>query len=63
MWSSLINVDLILVQGDKNGSICILLHDNLQFCHYHLLKMLSHMYMCVCVSIHIYNYFFKLFSY
>ena len=35
MWSSLIHLDLSFVQGDKNGSIHILLHDN---CH--LLKML-----------------------
>jgi hypothetical protein len=34
MWSSLINLDLTLVQGDKNGSICILLHDNCQLCQY-----------------------------
>jgi hypothetical protein len=41
MWSSLIHLDLALVQGDKNGSIHILLHDNRQLCQYHLLKMLS----------------------
>jgi hypothetical protein len=29
MWSSLIHLDLCFVQGDKNGSIHILLHDNL----------------------------------
>ena len=28
MWSSLIHLDLSFVQGGKNGSICILLHDN-----------------------------------
>ena len=28
MWSSLIHLDLTLVQGDRNGSIHILLHDN-----------------------------------
>jgi hypothetical protein len=32
MWSSLIHLDLTLAQGDKNGSICILLHDNCQLC-------------------------------
>jgi hypothetical protein len=41
MWSSLIHLDLTLVQGDRNGSIHILLHDNLQLCQHHLLKMLS----------------------
>ena len=29
MWSSLIHLDLSYVQGDKNGSICILLNDYL----------------------------------
>jgi hypothetical protein len=29
MWSSLIHLDLILVQGDRNGSIRILLHEYL----------------------------------
>jgi hypothetical protein len=37
MWRSFIHLDLSFVQGDKNGSICILLHANCQ----HLLKMLS----------------------
>jgi hypothetical protein len=32
MWSSLIHLDLTLVQGDKYGSIRILLHDNNQLC-------------------------------
>jgi hypothetical protein len=41
MWSSLIHLDLTLVQGDRNGSICILLHDNHQLSQLHLLKMLS----------------------
>jgi hypothetical protein len=30
MWSSLIHLDLSFVQGDENGSIHILLHDNRQ---------------------------------
>jgi hypothetical protein len=42
MWSSLTHLDLSFVQGDRNGSICILLHDNRQFCQHHLLKMLSY---------------------
>ena len=29
-WSSLIHLDLNFLQGDKNGSICILLHANCQ---------------------------------
>jgi hypothetical protein len=33
MWSSLIHLDLTLVQGDRNGSIRILLRDNHQLCH------------------------------
>jgi hypothetical protein len=41
MWSSLIHLELRFVQGDKNGSIRILLHDNLQLSQHHLLKMLS----------------------
>jgi hypothetical protein len=41
MWSSLIHLDLTLVQEDKNGLIRILLHDNHQLCQHHLLKMLS----------------------
>ena len=41
MWSSLIHLDLALVQGDRNGSIHILLHDNRQLCQHQLLKMLS----------------------
>jgi hypothetical protein len=41
MWSFLIHLDLTLVQRDRNGSICILLHDNHHLCQHHLLKMLS----------------------
>jgi hypothetical protein len=41
MWCSLIHSDLTLVQGDRNGSIRILLHFNRQLCQHHLLKMLS----------------------
>ena len=32
MWRSLIHLDLSFVQGDKNGSIHILLYDNCQLC-------------------------------
>ena len=41
MWSSLTHLDLTLVQGDRNGLIHILLHDNHQLCQHHLLKMQS----------------------
>jgi hypothetical protein len=41
MWRSLIHLDLSFVQGDKNGSICILLHADHQLNQHHLLKMLS----------------------
>jgi hypothetical protein len=34
-------LDLSFVQGDKNGSIGILLHDNCQLNQHHLVKMLS----------------------
>jgi hypothetical protein len=41
MWSSLIHLDLSFVQGNKNRSICILLHASQQLSQHHLLKMLS----------------------
>jgi hypothetical protein len=41
MWRSLIHLDLRFVQRDKNGSICILLHDSHELCQHHLFKMLS----------------------
>jgi hypothetical protein len=41
MWSSLIHLDLNFVQGDKKGSIHIILHDNCQLSQHYLLKMLS----------------------
>jgi hypothetical protein len=34
------SLGLEFLQGDKNGSICILLHAILQWKHHHLLKML-----------------------
>jgi hypothetical protein len=40
-WSSLIHLDLSFLQGDKYGSIRILLHNTYQLCQHHLLKMLS----------------------
>jgi hypothetical protein len=42
MWRYLIHLELSFVQGDKNGSIRILLHDNPQLCQHLLLKMLSY---------------------
>jgi hypothetical protein len=47
LWRSLIHLDLSFVQGDKNGSICIVLHDNRQLYQHHLLKMLSFFYWMV----------------
>jgi hypothetical protein len=41
MCHSLIHLDLSFVQGDKNGSIHIILHDSCQLCQHHLLEMLS----------------------
>jgi hypothetical protein len=41
MWSSLIHLDLSYVQGDKNESIYILLHTDLQLNKHQLLKILS----------------------
>ena len=41
MWRSLIHLDLSFVQGDKNGSICILLHADHQLNQHYLLKILS----------------------
>jgi len=40
MCRSLIHLDLSFVQEDKNGTICILLHADLQLNLHHLLKML-----------------------
>jgi hypothetical protein len=37
MVRSLVHSDLSFVEGDKYGSICILLHANHQFDQYHLL--------------------------
>ena len=44
MWRSLIHLELSLVQGDKNGSICILLHADLQLNQHHMLEMNPHTY-------------------
>jgi hypothetical protein len=41
MWRSLIHLDLNIVQGDKNGSIRILLHADCQLSQHYLLKMVS----------------------
>jgi hypothetical protein len=40
MWKSLIHLDLRFVQGNKNGSICIVLHANHQLNEHCFLKML-----------------------
>ena len=41
MLRSLIHLNLSFVQGDKYGSICILLHADIQVDQHHLLKMFS----------------------
>jgi len=41
MWKALIHLDLSFVQGNKKGSICILLHADHQLNQYHLLEILS----------------------
>jgi hypothetical protein len=51
MWRSLIHLDLSFVQGDKNGSIHILLPDNCQLCHHQLLKMLYFFHWMVLVPL------------
>jgi hypothetical protein len=38
MWRSLIHLELSFVQGDKNGSIFILLHANCQFSQHHFFE-------------------------
>jgi hypothetical protein len=55
IWSYVgyfIHLDLSFVQGDRYGSICILLHADIQFDQYLLLKMLSFL----CIS----NFFIKI---
>jgi hypothetical protein len=44
---NMIHLDLSFVRGDKNGLVCILLHDNRQLNQHHLLKMLSFSYWMV----------------
>jgi len=41
MWRSLIYLDWSFIQRNRNGSVCILLHADLQLNQHHLLKMLS----------------------
>jgi hypothetical protein len=38
IWNSLIHLDVSFVHGNKNVSICILLHDNCQLCQHHSLS-------------------------
>jgi hypothetical protein len=51
IWSSLIHMDLIFVQGEENGSIRILLHENCQLSQPHLLKMLSYFHWMVFTTL------------
>jgi hypothetical protein len=50
-WHFLIHLDLSLIKVDKNGSICVFLHDNRGLCQHYFLKMLSFAGICnsVCV--------------
>ena len=48
---SLIHLDLTFVYGDNYESICILLHDGIQLCQYHLLKMFSFFYWMILASL------------
>jgi hypothetical protein len=48
---SLTQLDLSFVQGDRYGSICILLHADIQLDHHHLLKMLSFFHCIVLASL------------
>jgi hypothetical protein len=47
MWRSLIYLDLSFGQREKNGSICILLHADLELNQQHFLKMLSFFHLIV----------------
>jgi hypothetical protein len=51
MRRSLIHLDLSFVQVDKNGSICILLHADLQLNQHNLLKILSFFHWIVLASL------------
>ena len=49
MLRSLIYLDLSFVQGDKYGSICVLLNAEIQWYQHHLLKMLS-LFHCIFLA-------------
>ena len=51
MLRSLIHLDLSFVQGDKYGSICILLHVVIQLDQHHLFKMLFSPLYNFCFSV------------
>ena len=48
---SLIHLDLSLVQGNRYGLICILIHVNKQLCQHHLLKMFSFIHCIILASL------------
>ena len=48
---SLIHLNLSFVQGDRYGSICILLHADIQLGQHHLLKILSFLNCIVLASL------------
>jgi hypothetical protein len=47
MLRSLIHLYLNVIQGDRYGTICILLHTDIQLDQNHLLKMLSFFPLCI----------------
>jgi hypothetical protein len=49
MLRPLIHLELITMQGDKYGLICILLHATFKFDQHHLMKVLS-FYLCVLLN-------------
>jgi hypothetical protein len=49
MLRSLIHLNLRFVQGDKYGSICILLYTGIQLDQHYLLKILSFI-QCICLA-------------
>ena len=49
MLRSLIHLNLSFMQGDKHGSICILLHENILLDQHHLLTMLSS-FLCMVLA-------------
>ena len=51
LFRSLIYLDLSFGHGERYGSICILLHDDIKLCDCHLLKMLSFFHCIILASL------------